>query len=242
MCGQNRFHTLSFRWLSLILLLSAPMASLSVKASQRKATEIKGRLTEEPSQESSVPDNGFFSNEKLILREMVKQKKMKSKPETKSNLRGQHTGSVVLDNRTLSERKKTLHKNQWEKLSERDLYGKAIELFRAKDKESLDGVRELMNQKFPASPHIDNVIYLSGLLEMRKDQFVPALRKFDSIVQAFPNGNKRVSALFAKAVIYKRLHLLDQSETVLNQVVKEYPGSPESQRAVMELKLLKASL
>lgn len=172
----------------------------------------------------SVPSK----NEELILREMSNEKEKKSHSMAQKEPK---TGALS-----------RLRKDKWLKefqgLDEKGLYGKVIEYFRAKNALALKLVSDELARRFPTSPQRDNALYLMGIMDLQKDAYVPALRNFEAIIKSYPDGNKRVSALFAKAVVYKRLNLLDQSESVLNQVIREYPGSPESQRAVLELRLL----
>lgn len=208
-----------------VLALSAYGGNIAAAFSQKSAG-----LTEDKKSTQIVKPmpNKVFRNENLILNEMASQKKRK-------------TADGVLDNESLLDRKKGRLIEEYEKMGEDDLYAKVIESFRSKDKTALSASAELIRRKFPSSLHVDNSIYFMALLDMQNNSFVPALRKFESVIQDFPAGNKRVSALFAKAILYKKLNLVDQSQTVLNQVIREYPGSPESQRSVIELKLLSSA-
>lgn len=149
--------------------------------------------------------------------------------------------TLMLNNKTLLTQKNKIFSQSLEKLNEKELYGKSIELFKTKDLTQLRIVLTKLKEKFPESTFIDRVTYLMGLTEMEKNAFVSALKNFETIIQEYPTGKKRVGALFAKAVVYKRLNLKTQSHNVFSQVIKEYPGSPESQRAVMELKLLEST-
>ena len=209
----------------MVLALSAYGGNIAAAFSQKSV----GLTDDNKSTQIVNPKpNNVFRNENLILNEMASQKNRK-------------TADGVLNNETLLDRKRVRLIEQYEKMGEDDLYARVIESFRSKDKTALSASAEMIRRKFPSSLHIDNSIYFMALLDMQENSFVPALRKFESVIQDFPAGNKRVSALFAKAVLYKKLNLVDQSQTVLNQVMREYPGSPESQRSVIELKLLSSA-
>lgn len=208
-----------------VLALSANGGNIATAFSQKTGG---GTGDNKSTQIVNAKPNNVFRNENLILSEMASQKNRKSE-------------NGVLNNETLMDRKKVRLIAQFEKMGEDDLYARVIESFRNKDKTALSVSVEMIRRKFPSSLHVDNSIYLMALLDMQENSFVPALRKFESVIQEYPAGNKRVSALFAKAVLYKKLNLVSQSQMVLNQVMREYPGSAESQRSVIELKLLSSA-
>ncbi|MCB0365403.1 MAG: tetratricopeptide repeat protein [Bdellovibrionaceae bacterium] len=172
-----------------------------------------------------------LKNQALVLKELAK---------------GQHKGQIknpvrptqVLNNQVLFDHKKNRMSKEFAKLTEKQLYSKAIDSFRGRDAASLRAASSLLKTKYPKSAHVDNALYLDALLLMQNEAYNPAIRRLEEVIKQHPKGNKRVAALFAKGVIYKRLNLIEQSRLVLAQVIKEYPGSPESQRAAYELRLL----
>jgi TolA-binding protein len=68
-----------------------------------------------------------------------------------------------------------------------------------------------------------------------------AVRDFNKVTDQFPKSNKRPGALFALAATYDRLGLKPQAIRVYQSVIKDYPGSQESQRAWMQLQMEKAA-
>ncbi|MCC7403567.1 MAG: tetratricopeptide repeat protein [Bdellovibrionales bacterium] len=169
-------------------------------------------------------------NENLVLKELAKDQKARSENKAQK--------TQMMDNQALFNHKKGRYIKDYAKLSEKDLYAKVVGSYRSRDRASLEAALELMSKRYPASVHMDNALYLSAMSLVQSKSFTPAIGILEEVIQKYPKGNKRVSALFAKGVVYKRLNLLPQSRRVLSQVIKEYPGSPESQRATLELRLL----
>lgn len=123
---------------------------------------------------------------------------------------------------------------------EKVAYAKVIQTYR---KENLAETRIAVNtllKFYPRSVYADNALYLQGILQMKKGQTGHAIKSFDQVIQEYKKGNKRASAMFAKSVAYKRLNLKGTAKKYLKMVMKNYPGSVESQRAWMELRLMKA--
>lgn len=125
---------------------------------------------------------------------------------------------------------------------ERLIYTRLIESFRRNDLSEVMRHRRILEQNYPNSIHLDNAYYLLGMLEFQNQRFGEALRSFGRVREAFIKSNKRPSAMIGMAMTYERLNLAPQARRVFEQVAREYPGSPESQRAWMHLKLEKEKL
>lgn len=122
---------------------------------------------------------------------------------------------------------------------ERLIYGRLVDAFRRNQFPQVIQQRQLLEKNYPSSIHLDNSYYLSGMLRFQNGQYGEAIRDFGAVRERFPHSNKRPSALFAMAMTYDRLALKPQAVRVLEGLIKEYPGSQESQRAWMQLKLWK---
>ena len=110
------------------------------------------------------------------------------------------------------------------------------------EKEDLNDViaqSEVLQKKYPRSLYTDQAVYLRGYLELKKGRYAEALKAFSYLESKRPMSVKRKEALFAKAMTYKKLKLTRQAGLVLLRIEKTYPGSPESQRAALERRLLK---
>lgn len=79
------------------------------------------------------------------------------------------------------------------------------------------------------------------MLEFQNAMYGEAVRDFNKVTDQFPKSNKRPSALFGLAATYDRLGLKPQAIRVYKSVMKDYPGSQESQRAWMHLQVDKAA-
>lgn len=122
---------------------------------------------------------------------------------------------------------------------ERLVYGKLVQAFRKSDMQELAKQREILERHFPSSVHLDNAFYLTGMLEFQNGQIGESVRSFSVVTNRFPKSNKRSAALFAKAVAYNRLNLKSQALRVWETVIKEYPGSPDAERAKMHIRMAK---
>jgi hypothetical protein len=85
----------------------------------------------------------------------------------------------------------------------------------------------------------DDVLYLKGMAELMDKNYGVSLVQFNTILRDNPNGRKAPAALFAKGMLYRKMNLAKESREALDKVVAHYPGSPESVRAKMELRLLR---
>jgi TolA-binding protein len=127
------------------------------------------------------------------------------------------------------------------KEGERVIYGRLVEAYRRGQLPEVYRQRQLLERNYPQSVHLDNAIFLTGMLEFQNNRLGEAVRTFNTVTDRYPKSNKRPAALFGLAMSYKRLNLKPLSVRVLNTIQKEYPGSPESARAAMHLRVEKSS-
>ncbi|MEY4616099.1 MAG: hypothetical protein RJB66_1059 [Pseudomonadota bacterium] len=125
-----------------------------------------------------------------------------------------------------------------EGLSELQVYQRAVERSKQSDSAALNAYSSLLLKRFPNSIYCDNVIYLQGMLAFNQKNYGPSLNLFQKIIDRYPQSNKAVSALFAKGIVFRKMNLEKEAVKVLAQVMNKYPGSPESERAQVELKLI----
>jgi len=91
----------------------------------------------------------------------------------------------------------------------------------------------------PKSPLADNGIYLAGLYQFHRRKYGVAIEYFNRILRDYSHSEKAVSATFAKGMTYKTMGLPELAKSKMNQVIKSYPGSPESLRAGLEIRMIK---
>lgn len=120
---------------------------------------------------------------------------------------------------------------------EKAIYLRLIESYRKGDVQATYKFRDLMLKNYGSSIYADNALYLSGLLDYQRGRIAEAVHNFGELAKRYPNGNKRPAALYAKSVAYSKLNLPQLSKQILEEITRVYPGSPESQRAWMDLRL-----
>lgn len=121
---------------------------------------------------------------------------------------------------------------------EKLLYASLIKSYRKDDLKRTERHLEQMLSYHPRSVYADNALYLTGILQLKKGQLGESIRTFDKVIKSYPRGNKRASAIYAKGIAYKKLRLVKPAREHLLNVIENYPGSLESQRAKVELKLI----
>jgi TolA-binding protein len=122
---------------------------------------------------------------------------------------------------------------------ERAIYLSLIDAYRKGDLKQTYRFRDLMIKNFRTSIYADNALYLTGLLDMQRGRMAEAVRNFGQLIDNYPRGNKRSAAMYGKSMAYSKLNLPVMSKQVLEKIIVEYPGSPESQRAWIDLRLKK---
>ncbi|OFZ11885.1 MAG: hypothetical protein A2Z20_03015 [Bdellovibrionales bacterium RBG_16_40_8] len=124
-------------------------------------------------------------------------------------------------------------------ISEESFYSEVLSAYQIRDAEKLDFFTKEIERRFSRSIYTDNAVYLRGRLKLTSGLPGEALRDFEKVLSIYPTGNKRVSALFSKAVAYRKLQLYQYAEKILKDIKKTYPGSPEYFQVDLEEKLLK---
>ncbi len=125
--------------------------------------------------------------------------------------------------------------------AERLIYGRLVQAFRKNDLQILEKQRKQLEKNFPKSVYLDNAYYLSGMLEFQKGRIGESIKYFDVVTNQYRHSNKRPAALFGKGVAYDRLNLKPLALRAWQMVIKQYPGSPEAQRARMHIRMEKLS-
>lgn len=119
------------------------------------------------------------------------------------------------------------------------IYGRLVEAYRQQKLKDVVNQKNLLQKNYPGSIHMDNALYLSGLLQVQKNRIPEGLKDLSALEKNYPKSLKRPSALFVKAMAYQKLNLPVQQKSVLEELTKKYAGSVESQKAWVELRLMK---
>ncbi len=117
------------------------------------------------------------------------------------------------------------------------LYSEIVAFYQSNDQRRLKHRLQSLMSQFPQSHFIDNALYLAGRQSMENRNYPEAIKYFQKVIKDYPQSNRMVSAEFAKAMTYKKMNLVPQSKSVLKDIKKRFPGSPESYRAESEMKL-----
>jgi TolA-binding protein len=125
---------------------------------------------------------------------------------------------------------------------ERLVYTRLLDAYRRADLQEVQRHRNSLVRNYPASVHLDNAYYLTGMLQLQNQRYGEAVRDFGVVSKRFVRSGKRPAALFALGVTYQRLNLRPQAHEVFAKLRKEYPGSSEAQRAWMQLQLENSTL
>lgn len=140
--------------------------------------------------------------------------------------------------RKVAEFKKPVVRRLPGRLTEETLYIEVIKYYRSRDVDGVRWAKEQMLKFFPQSAFADNAIYLTGQILLEEKRYSEAIREFQEIIDKYPRGNKLPAAYLGKGVAYRKLNLFPYAENALRTVKKDFPGSPESYRVDLELKLL----
>src|SRR5690606_19237772 len=119
------------------------------------------------------------------------------------------------------------------------IYADVLRLNQMRDLQGVEFMVEELIKRFPRSVHADNALFIAGQLNLSMGLSAESLKYFERIIQDYPLSHKHSAALFHKGVAYRKLKLFDYSTRAFSDVQRIYPGSPESYRVELELKLLK---
>jgi TolA-binding protein len=122
--------------------------------------------------------------------------------------------------------------------SEHLLYAKVMTAYRHHDAPELQKAVKIFLKTFPESAYADNAIYLSAMLGVQKNDLSYAHRALDHLLKEYATGNKAVAALFTKGALYKKQQKWQKARETFVKVATNFPGSPESQRVPLELRLV----
>lgn len=125
------------------------------------------------------------------------------------------------------------------KISDIQLYAQIVGAYESRDEINFKSRMQSFIHQFPQSPYADNVLYLAGMMAVNNLNYPEAVRFFSRVEKDYPNSDKVTAAVFAKGMTYKKMNLESFSKQILTHVKSNFPGSPESFRAEVELKMIK---
>ncbi|MBV2167319.1 MAG: tetratricopeptide repeat protein [Bdellovibrio sp.] len=119
------------------------------------------------------------------------------------------------------------------------LYAEMVSAYQNDDEIAFKSRLQSLLTRFPQSSYADNALFLAGRMAVDHNNFAEAIKYFAQVEKEYPRSNKVVAAKFAKAMTYKKMNLPEFALRTLKEVRAKYPGSPESFRADVELKMIK---
>lgn len=126
--------------------------------------------------------------------------------------------------------------------SDKRVYEQALRAYHEQKLNKLVELRGVLEARSEYNPFLDNVIMLQAQLHMDKGQFSKAISLYNQVIQKHPKSEVRSRAILQKGFAYKILNLTKFAEKTFSNLVETYPGSPETARAKLELKLLNKKL
>ena len=115
--------------------------------------------------------------------------------------------------------------------TEREAYGVAIELMRAKDFASSIAGFEGLIVNFPNGKYTPNAFYWLGELYLAQTESEKARQNFVQVVRLYPDHQKVPGALYKLGVLYHGLGDDKQAKTYLDKVQAEFPQSSAAKLA-----------
>ena len=122
--------------------------------------------------------------------------------------------------------------------NDQELYTDMQLSFQKRELPRLVRLYKSLSKNFPQSQLLDRSLFLVGELFLIKEMYSDALKTFKKLEQKHPLSSKIPAVQLAKSKIYLKMSLPSQARSALESIVNNFPGSPESQRASLEMKYL----
>jgi len=94
--------------------------------------------------------------------------------------------------------------------------------------------------KYPNDPRSAKAQALKGDALFAQKKFEPAIVEYDTFLQKYPENDNTKDALYKKGLALAELNA-PNAGTVLQQVVKQFPGTTEAAGAAQKLKEIAAA-
>lgn len=124
------------------------------------------------------------------------------------------------------------------RMSESQLFSQILKEVESENLGAAQRLAKEFSQRFSKSHLSPRALYSVAQLQANKGKLTDSLRTLAQIEKNYPQSSRAVSAQFLKAMIFKKIHLPNQSSSVLKDLQKRFPGSPEAYRAQVEIQLL----
>jgi TolA-binding protein len=122
-------------------------------------------------------------------------------------------------------------------MKETELFAEVMDRYESNDRIGFELRMNAFKKQFSKSRFMPEVLFMSGMIRVSDREYGSALSDFNKILKSHGESAKASSAMFAKAMTYKKMNLIELSKNTLNQLKTKYASSPESLRAEAELML-----
>ncbi len=109
---------------------------------------------------------------------------------------------------------------------DRDAYGAAFELMRARKFPEATAAFDRFVRDYPNSGYTANAFYWLGELHLAQNAFEPARQSFMQVVNLYPDSQKMPDALYKLGVVYHRIGDPSRAREYLNRTISQFPSAP----------------
>lgn len=122
--------------------------------------------------------------------------------------------------------------------AERDAYQKAFDMLRElRYEQAIDGFRAFL-KSYPAGRYAPSAQYWLAEAYYARREFPMAITEYQALRSRYPSSTKTPEALLKIGYCYSVLGKKDEARGAFNELVKNYPQSPEAQQAEAGLQRL----
>lgn len=216
---------------------------LNTTAKNKSKNQSKGKLQRSLASAAGLQKNIEFPKANEMNFATVQSLQTRNKKVTSSDLTVTNdqlfTGSKV-QNEKIEEIKllSELKGNKIQAKTDVELYDLMVKAYGDRKQDLLKLYIKDFELRFTKSHLLDNAWYLMSLALSENSEYYAALQYLQKIENFSPRGDRASQAKLTKALMYKKMGLNDISASNMKELIKKYPGSPESYQAVNELKLL----
>ena len=109
-----------------------------------------------------------------------------------------------------------------------DLYASAMSFIKKKDYSQALAQLDVFAKTYPQHALAANALYWSGEVQLAESNYDLAIKQFETVVTQHSSHNKAPDSHYKLAVSYDRKGNAAKAKEILNQVIKQYPGTSDS--------------
>lgn len=129
-------------------------------------------------------------------------------------------------------------KGDWFPDQDRKAYELLLKSYQKQNVEQLQSFVDTFDSKFSSSPLRDNAKLMLAQLYMEKKMWSSALKPLNEILKHHVTSERWPAALYHKGLVYQQAGRVQHSKRIWTLLMKRFPGSQESQKAWIALRLM----